>query len=364
MDCHPLLSCSKTSPESSIPLTTHLESFWENLPGKMARCSRQGKNGRTLVVCLDPKEKLPTEFLTPNIMEWPNDAVVCSLSQVLVKDSTPPKYFLSSTACEGILRRAEKRGKALPTMLHRALQAVAEGSSEPETPVGKTPSLPASPMDKGGAEIATDRSPTLTCNHEAPISVYSSSGAGYWKEGVGPLRAREQDTHEMLHVVHGTQDPCVSNHTAFTLGRNNGGENVLAFSGKDSGWDATLELAPTMRAMNSLKGNQNSGGSVAVAYGLTTEQSPTGGGQPQACMDTDMIVRRLMPVECERLQGFPDGWTQIPYRGKPADQCPDGARYKALGNSMAVPCMRFIGQRLWKQLTSLSATGSIATSTN
>jgi DNA (cytosine-5)-methyltransferase 1 len=196
------------------------------------------------------------------------------------------------------------------------------------------------------------------------VPVYSSSGAGHWKEGVGPLRAREQDTHEMLHVVHGTQDPCVSEHTAFALGRNNGGENVIAFSGKDSGCDATLELAPTMRAMNSLKGNQNSGGSVAIAYGLTTEQTPTGGGQPQACMDTDMKVRRLMPIECERLQGFPDGWTQIPYRGKPADQCPDGARYKALGNSMAVPCMRFIGQRLWKQLTTLSATGSIATSTN
>jgi len=202
-------------------------------------------------------------------------------------------------------------------------------------------------MDKGGAEIATDRSPTLTCNHEAPIAVYSSSGAGYWKEGVGPLRAREQDTHEMLHIVHGTQDPCTSEHTAFTLGCNNGGEDVIAFSCKDNGADASEGLAPTMRAMNSVSGNQNSGGSVAVAYGLTT----------------DMKIRRLMPVECERLQGFPDGWTQIPYRGKPADQCPDGARYKALGNSMAVPCMRFIGQRLWKQLTTLSATGSIATST-
>lgn len=59
-------------------------------------------------------------------------------------------------------------------------------------------------------------------------------------------------------------------------------------------------------------------------------------------------VRRLTAVECERLQGFPDGFTAIPYRGKPADQCPDGPRYSAIGNSMAVPVMAWIGQRIQK----------------
>jgi DNA (cytosine-5)-methyltransferase 1 len=57
-------------------------------------------------------------------------------------------------------------------------------------------------------------------------------------------------------------------------------------------------------------------------------------------------VRRLTPRECERLQGFPDDYTLIPYRNKPASECPDGPRYKALGNSMAVPCMAWIGQRI------------------
>jgi len=57
-------------------------------------------------------------------------------------------------------------------------------------------------------------------------------------------------------------------------------------------------------------------------------------------------VRRLTPTECERLQGFPDNYTQIPYRNKPADKCPDGPRYKAMGNSMAVPVMRWIGERI------------------
>lgn len=60
------------------------------------------------------------------------------------------------------------------------------------------------------------------------------------------------------------------------------------------------------------------------------------------------VVRRLTPVECERLMGFPDGYTAIPYRGRDADNCPDGARYKALGNSWAVPVVRWIGERINK----------------
>jgi DNA (cytosine-5)-methyltransferase 1 len=73
--------------------------------------------------------------------------------------------------------------------------------------------------------------------------------------------------------------------------------------------------------------------------GLGTDFEVAGGLQPTPTM----AVRRLLPVECERLQGFPDDHTNIPWRGKPA---PDGPRYKAMGNSMAVPVMRWIGQRL------------------
>ena len=58
------------------------------------------------------------------------------------------------------------------------------------------------------------------------------------------------------------------------------------------------------------------------------------------------MVRKLTEIECERLQGFPDDYTRIPYRGKPATECPRGPRYKALGNSMAVPVMRWIGERI------------------
>jgi DNA (cytosine-5)-methyltransferase 1 len=60
----------------------------------------------------------------------------------------------------------------------------------------------------------------------------------------------------------------------------------------------------------------------------------------------DGLLRRITPIEAERLQGFPDNWTQVPYKGKPAEKCPDGPRYKAIGNAMAVPVMRWLGRRI------------------
>ena len=77
-----------------------------------------------------------------------------------------------------------------------------------------------------------------------------------------------------------------------------------------------------------------------------TIQRGGAGGRHEGVMQPDMQVRRLTPTECERLQGFPDNFTQIPYRNKPAESCPDGPRYKAMGNSMAVPVMRWIGERI------------------
>lgn len=72
----------------------------------------------------------PTEFLTLSTLEWPNAAVVCSLSDVLETGELPQRFFLSATACRGILRRAEKRGKELPPQLRDALTAVAQMDSD------------------------------------------------------------------------------------------------------------------------------------------------------------------------------------------------------------------------------------------
>ena len=81
---------------------------------------------------------------------------------------------------------------------------------------------------------------------------------------------------------------------------------------------------------------------LTASYGKQVDSSDTSNGPPNL-LQSQMAVRRLTPRECERLQGFPDDYTLVEYRGKPAA---DGPRYKALGNSMAVPVMRWIGQRI------------------
>ena len=256
---------------------------------------------------------------------------------------------------------------------------------------------------QGGAEVASERSPTLTCNHEAPI------------------------------IVHGTQDPCVSRDAAFALGRNNGGENVIAIqdctgrekmqNGKgwnDDGSAYTVDTQATQgvafafaqNTRNELRifgGDGQVVGALAAQPGMKQtsfvampvfpldlrnalrdpEKNDKQNRQGSGCgLDGDpaptltkahvhgfaseMAVRRLTPVECERLQGFPDGWTLIPTdkrRSLEADMikylqlfrpelpfaeiqrlAADGPRYKALGNSMAVPVMPWLGKRISEAL--------------
>ena len=168
------------------------------------------------------------------------------------------------------------------------------------------------------------------------------------------------------------------------------GVPLIAFGGKDSGADAMENVSPTLRAgghANShanvgvvpaiafdakaggktglsigevpgdLRGDGHGGGHAAVAYDLrgreggsqfegphdTANIRAASGGSSRSYVAQRWAVRRLTPLECERLQGFPDGWTDIPYRGKPAA---DGPRYRALGNSMAVNVMAWIGERI------------------
>lgn len=142
---------------------------------------------------------------------------------------------------------------------------------------------------QASAEIGIGIGTTLNCNHEAPIVLMDQGGGvmNVMTDGTAGTLRRETHGHEPI-IGHGTQDPCTSTETAFALGRNSGAENTLCYP-------------PNMRA------------------------------------------RRLTPVECERLQGFPDTYTLVPYNTKPAADSP---RYKALGNSMAVPVMQWIGQRI------------------
>uniref|UniRef100_Q0I4G1 DNA (cytosine-5-)-methyltransferase n=1 Tax=Histophilus somni (strain 129Pt) TaxID=205914 RepID=Q0I4G1_HISS1 len=119
---------------------------------------------------------------------------------------------------------------------------------------------------------------------------------------------------------------------------------------KDKDHTVGIGIAPTMTASQykvlfEVKGEE----AVRIAdkpISPTLKARMGTGGNNVPCICQPSIIRKLTPTECERLQGFPDNWTLIPYRNKPIDDCPDSPRYKAIGNSMAVPVMRWIGERL------------------
>lgn len=143
----------------------------------------------------------------------------------------------------------------------------------------------------------------------------------------------------------------------------------VAFDCKASGRNGfgVGEISPTLRSMGHADSHQNAGGQVAVVHPYTLASRGRGGGHDLefrqdgtanailtanggragmgvGAIATEWAVRRLKPRECERLQGFPDDFTDVPWRGKPG--APDGPRYRALGNSMAVNVMRWIGWRI------------------
>jgi DNA (cytosine-5)-methyltransferase 1 len=155
-------------------------------------------------------------------------------------------------------------------------------------------------------------------------------------------------------VVHGTQDPDVRYEQAHTLGRNNGAENaVLAIQNATRGKDQNgLGIAEPGEPMYTL--DQGSQHAVMVAEISGTLGANHGNVKAEHAWTGQLIggssVRRLIPRECERLQGMTDDYTLIPWRGKPASECPDGPRYKAIGNSKAVTVVRWIGRRILNQL--------------
>lgn len=146
-------------------------------------------------------------------------------------------------------------------------------------------------IGQSNQELFSQRGAGLVAARMAAFGEYEVDGTA------STIKARDyKGATDLICSVHGTQDPDVLEGCAHTLARNNRQENAVCGAFK--------------------------------------------AGQ--------MAVRRLTPVECERLQGFPDNYTRIPWRGKPEEDCPDGHRYKAMGNSMAVPVMRWIGGRIKK----------------
>lgn len=221
---------------------------------------------------------------------------------------------------------------------------------------------------QANAEIRTDGGATaLTCLHEAPI--------------IAPAVLPFDTTHITSPDNVSNPKPGAPCH-ALQAGAH---PPAIAFSCKDYGADAGA-VSPTLRAMGHAGSHANAGGQVAVAFHGSQDPCVTGSVTPsvgrnqgqETCAMVPAGVRRLMPLECERLQGFPDDYTRIPWRtyqeaarkgisyetllarrgmtlrGRSVEDCPDGPRYKALGNSWAVPCARWIGQRIAAHIEELN----------
>lgn len=232
---------------------------------------------------------------------------------------------------------------------------------------------------QGGAEIARDRSPTLTCNHEAPICFHptqdpissvdgtthamgcgSSSGqasiaVAFAENSRAELRLEGGDGQRTgtLNTGGGKPGPgipCIAYTTKLhNTASNNAGKFFEEYS---TCLDANSPPPAVFQPTGVFFAGQGAkAGSIAYSEDVApTLKASDSGTNRTPSAHVGMLVRRLTPEECEALQGFLRRYTAIPWRKKPADQCPDGPRYKALGNSWAVPVVRWIGQRIDKAI--------------
>ena len=231
---------------------------------------------------------------------------------------------------------------------------------------------------QANAEVSEAFSPALTCDHESPIICAGfcggqgakAGGIGY-QDGVAPtIRASESGSNQIPDIL------CQYGDIAGTLTARHdsspcadrGMSIVYENHAQDSRVKPCGECSPQINAKAG-----TGGGNLPILQEIHQERettiafrwaaSPSRGlplgvdychtmmanknGEPAVCYtNARNTVRRLLPIETERLMGFPDNHTRIPWRGKPEEQCPDSPRYKACGNSMCVNVMRWIGMRI------------------
>ena len=352
----------------------------------------------------------------------PRRPIRVSLSGIL--EAYPSlKYYLSKTACLGILRRAFERGKKLPKMLARALKIQA-GLMRPDGQLTNMQMQTFVTQPNGAGEgfdgydgvmafAANQRDEVRDlCDVAGALGAQPgmkqqtfvagfSAGAGAkaggigYNESVAPTLKGSPGGNCMPSVLclndqGGSVMECSEN-VSGTLRAQEHGHQPLVYEnhGIDGRYTGPHDVAPTMSAAYGMGGNNTSlveqnAGAICIA-GNIVDRQPENGGNGLGCQDelsytltatdrhavysrqrvddfrrndvvstqsarqykdaTDLIcqqteayaylIRRLTPLECERLQGFPDGWTDIPGAS-------DSARYKALGNSVAIPCVEFI----------------------
>ena len=334
------------------------------------------------------------ECLMPSTGESPNVDVESSLLHVLQKNA-PAKYYLSKKACEGIVRRANKRGKILPPLLEKALQyrikntddALGVAYTNNETKVyalcsKSSNSMKSSNPHSGIYEATTTR--TLDCNGGNPScnqggmilvegavkaihesisgdSVYISDTAYALRSGRKPLLMESFQTEapypklcndNNLHISMLHPD-IVATLTASAGGISRPGGSqgnetdyyIACFLQNSETHRPTIQpftpkgFAGYQEGIGTLKssGGDCGGGSESI---VTHSPSNINGAEDELINSPLYIVRRLTPIECERLQGFPDDWTKY---GIASDKpIADTPRYQMLGNSICINCVQFI----------------------
>jgi len=221
----------------------------------------------------------------------------------------------------------------------------AEGFDASEDGSGRGCPVVAFSSKDHGADATQEMSPTLrSMGHDAShangggqvaVAYRTSGNCGAWETG-DKTDALTTGTDQSAHIV------------AIAIQAGALRENPLSGPdgvGVQSGLAYTLEARTEVQAV-AYDPRGREGGAQFEGPHDTANIRAASGGSPRSYVQQDFAVRRLTPTECERLQGFPDGWTAIPRGNKSADECPDGPRYKALGNSMAVNVMRWIGKRI------------------
>ena len=193
----------------------------------------------------------------------------------------------------------------------------------------------------GGIGAAVEQSPTLTADYHNPAVMYeesetctaglSETGQANQGGGKGPLI--QDEISGTLSTVNNQSLVCMTDTQKNTSVDDEIAGTISAHTRKD----------PPVVAFKNHQGAANGSGAdesepIAGYHNINDNTTAESG--------INSVVRRLTPLECERLQGFPDNHTRIPWKGKPAEECPDSLRYKACGNSMAVPVMRWLGERI------------------
>lgn len=212
--------------------------------------------------------------------------------------------------------------------------------------------------DQPNAEINTDLAATLNCNkgqrggYDIPATTHSltqrhdssedGTGRGVPLGPVAPIAFNGDDSGQNFVATEELTNPIrVGQREAVAFQQNTRDEVRLI--GGDGSLCGDGSAQAGMKQQNYVAAFKPTMGAKARGIGYGEEIANTVETSAPPPVVQTMQVRRLTPVECERLQGFPDNYTQVPYRNKPAA---DGPRYKALGNSMAVPVIRWIGQRI------------------